>query len=172
VSDDGDPKAAAADLAQEVEHKSSEPRRQGAAIWAKVPKEAAMMDLPKDALRLLIVLSSHADGRTRLAWPGQGTLALELGWVTRSTGLPDRRRVARAIATLIERDLVRDAGRHRHGERAWTRRYLVAPFPAEDAAAAYASPDVQNSEDAYGNGATMRTDRVEDATATHAQTDP
>lgn len=153
-----------------VGNQSSERDRRNA--WAKVPRDAAMKELPKDALRLLIVLSSFADGRTRIAWPGQNTLALELGWVTRSTGQPDRRRVARVLSTLIEADLVRNAGRHRHGVRAWTSCYLVAPYPVEDAATTYASSSVQRSEDAYENGLKMRTNHVEDATTTYARTDP
>ena len=118
------------------------------------------------------MLSSYADGRTRLAWPSQATLAHELGWITRSTGQPDRWRVSHALMTLIEADLVREAGRHRQGERAWTNRYLVAPFPAEDAGERYASSKGSTSEDAYENASRMRTNPVEDATPTYAQTDP
>jgi hypothetical protein len=136
--------------------------------WAKVPRFVAAMDLTTPALRLLIVLSSYADGRTRLAWPSQA----ELGWITRSTGQPDRRRVSNALATLIEADLVREAGRQRHGERAWTNRYLVAPFPVEDVGDRYASSNEAAPEDAYKPGPRMRMNRVEDAAPSYARTDP
>lgn len=140
--------------------------------WAKVPRFVAAMDLTTPALRLLIVLSSYADGRTRLAWPSQATLARELEWITRLTGRPDRWRVSHALATLIEAELVREAGRQRQGERAWTNRYLVAPFPAEDACDRYASSNEAAPEDAYKAGPRMRMNRVEDAAPSYAQTDP
>jgi hypothetical protein len=131
MSDESAPKGALDDLGQEVKDQLTEEDPHGPAIWAKVPRYIATMTLPKDALRVFIVLSSYADGRERLAWPSQDTIARDLGWISKSTGRPDRSRISTAIGALLEADVVRKAGRHRHGVRAWTTRYLVAPFPGE-----------------------------------------
>lgn len=105
--------------------------------WAKVATDAATADVSKDALRLLIVLSAHAN-RSRLAWPSQETLARRLGWITESTNHPDRRRVSRALRNLVNAQLIREVGRHRHGKRAWTSQYEVSPY-GEDAYESHAS---------------------------------
>jgi hypothetical protein len=167
--------AAPADARRNVEEKHSAEGGQDAAAWAKVPRRAARMRLTKDALRLLVVLSSHADGASRLAWPSQATLAAELGWVTRSTGAADRRRVSKAMQALSEADLVREAGRQTLGDRAWTNRFLVAPYP-KDAEEPYASKDAapsyaSSAKDAYETRSTMRMKRVKDAYPSHAQSD-
>lgn len=96
--------------------------------WGKAPEALLAPQLSKGALRLFIALSIHADGRSRLAWPTQDTLAKELGHVSPS-GNPDRRYVRRLVEELLAADLIRRAGRHLWGDRRWTSRFLVAPFP-------------------------------------------
>jgi hypothetical protein len=158
-----------------VGNQSTEEQGRRPAAWGKVPRYVATMTLRKDALRLFVILSSYAGGVSRLAWPSQDTLARDLGWISSRTGRPDRYRISKALRELLNADVIRKAGRHPHGERAWTTRYLVAPFPVEDAYEGYATSsevDASNgAEDAYENGPTMRTNRVEDAYALYAQTD-
>jgi hypothetical protein len=101
--------------------------------------------LSKDALRLYLVLAPYADGLTRIARPGQDRLAEELGWISKSTGKPDRRRVYNAMDELVAAELVEFAGQHSLGKRRWVRMYRVAPFD-KDADEGYASSDSQGDE--------------------------
>ena len=91
---------------------------------------AACLDLSKGALRLYLLLTSYADGYTRIARPGQDRLADELGW-SKPDGSADRRRVYRHLQQLVKADLIRKAGQHSLGGKRWVRKYLVAPFPID-----------------------------------------
>lgn len=96
--------------------------------WGKIPLRAAVGDLSKDALRVLVVLSSYAKGTTREAWPSQDTIADVLGWL--SKGKPDQRRVNRALNQLREPgvDLVRVKRRVGLAGGGWRNEYVVAPY--------------------------------------------
>jgi hypothetical protein len=98
------------------------------APWGKVPRYIATMALSKEALRLFIVISSHADWENRVAFPGQDRLARELQWF-QGDGQPNRRRVFRVLKELEAADLVKRAGTQSINGSAWVRRYLVARYP-------------------------------------------
>jgi hypothetical protein len=182
VNDATPPKGGRDDLAQEVEDQSSEEKDRGSAAWGKVPRYVAAMSLTKDALRMAIAISSYAKGN-RFAWPSTETLARDLGWITRSTGKPNRRRAWNALQVLMDVGVVRKAGIQRSGERAWTRRYEVAPFPGDDAHDTYASSNADDAheeratsrggapDDAHEIAPTMRTKSADDAHVSYARTD-
>jgi hypothetical protein len=100
-------------------------------IYGMVPRRAVCGDVVgAPALRLLVLMSSHADGQTRRCYASQVTLAEELGWF--SADWPDTRRVRRYTPELLDADLIREDGRHVWGDGHWTDQYLVAPFPLAD----------------------------------------
>jgi hypothetical protein len=105
------------------------------------------MNLSKDALRLYVAVTRYADGRTRVARPGQLRLIEQLRW-TYSGGQPDRRRLHKALAELEGADLVRRHGTHPLGGGRWVRCYLVAPFATDaDAATASLAPTLSSDAD-------------------------
>jgi hypothetical protein len=100
-------------------------------IYGMVPRRAVCDDaVGAPALRLFVVMSSHADGQTRRCYASQVTMAEELGWF--SAQWPDTRRVRRYIPELVDADLIREHGRHIWGDGHWTDQYQVAPFPSAD----------------------------------------
>ena len=136
------------------------------------------MDLSKAALRLYVAMTRYADGKTRVARPGQLRLIADLGW-TYSGGKPDRRRLHRVLGELEEADLIRGHGTHALGKGRWVHRYLVAPYPsdaditsasseAKDAVTTSASLRNTARDDADVLGHTMRTFRRVDADAMSA----
>ncbi len=100
-------------------------------LYGMVPRRAVTVDaISAPALRLLVVMSSHADGQTRRCFASQGTLADELDWF--SGDYSDTRRVRRYVAELLDADLIRKDGRHVWDDGCWTDQYRIAPFPRDD----------------------------------------
>jgi len=109
------------------------------------------LHMSKDALRLYLVVASFADGRTRVARPGQDRLARILGW--------DRRRVYRRLTELNEAGFIEPAGTYSLGRGRWVRCYRVAPYRedaregdasiTEDAREGDASTEVAQADDAH-----------------------
>jgi hypothetical protein len=138
----------ARDLNQEVNGHSNAVDEDCPPFGITDPRAASKsLELSKDALRLYLVLASFADGKTRLARPGQDRLARLLGW-TSTSDRPDRRRVYRALGELKAADLIEVAGTHSLGGGRWVRLYLVAPY-RDDAHDAFASPTTGEPEDAH-----------------------